>query len=213
LFMKKVFKEGRDIHTATAAEIFEMPPEKVGKDERRYAKVINFGILYGLSAYGLTQQVPGISRDRAQAFIDKYFLTYQGVKKYTEEIVAQTRKEGFVANELGRKRYLPEINSSQFQVRAGAERAAINTPIQSLAADIIKVAMINVHHEIGTENPECKMLLQVHDELLFEVEKEKVDHYAKKIKKIMEEAISLSVPVEVEAKAGENWGEMEKISM
>ncbi|MCL5436243.1 MAG: DNA polymerase I [Patescibacteria group bacterium] len=211
--MCRVFREGRDIHTATAAEVFEMPESQVGKEERRYAKVINFGVLYGLSAYGFTQQVPGVSRDKAQAFIDKYFLTYRGVKKYTEDIVVAAHRDGYVANELGRKRYLPEINSSQFQVRSAAERAAINTPIQGLAADIIKVAMINVAEKIGVENPECKMLLQVHDELLFEVAAAKVEHYGKQIKKIMEEAVSLSVPVIVEGKVGENWGEMEKIDL
>ncbi|MDP2933551.1 MAG: DNA polymerase, partial [bacterium] len=180
---------------------------------RRYAKVINFGVLYGLSAYGFSQQIPGVNRERAQAFIDKYFLTYRGVKDYIDGIVEQTKKQGYVANELGRKRYLPEINSSQFPVRAAAERAAINTPIQSLAADIIKVAMINIANDLGVENPECKMLLQVHDELLFEVEQDKVEHYAKKIKKIMEQAIALSVPVVVEGKVGDSWGKMEKIEL
>ena len=167
-------------------------------------------MLYGLSAYGFTQQVPGVSHDKAQAFIDKYFLTYQGVKQYIDDIVEQARKDGFVTNELGRKRYLPEINSSQFPVRSGAERAAINTPIQSLAADIIKVAMINIAHEIGVQNQDCKMLLQVHDELVFEVRDGKIKEYGPKIKKLMESAIKLSVPVEVEAKEGGNWGEMKE---
>jgi DNA polymerase-1 len=210
--MQKVFKEGKDIHTATAAEVFGLKESAVGKEERRYAKIINFGVLYGLSAYGFTQQVPGVSREKAQAFIDKYFLTYQGVAKYVEEIVKAAHKTGLVANELGRKRYLPEINSSQFPVRAGAERAAINTPVQSLAADIIKVAMINIAREIGVENPECRMLLQVHDELVFEVVEDRVEYYAQKIKALMENAIALSVPVVVEAKAGKNWGEMEKLA-
>lgn len=211
--MCKVFREGKDIHTATAAEVFELRQDQVGKDERRSAKVINFGVLYGLSAYGLAQQVPGVSRERAQAFIDKYFLTYQGVKNFIDKIVESARKDGYVTNELGRKRYLPEIKSSQFQVRSSAERAAINTPIQGLAADIIKVAMINVADQIGVENPECKMLLQVHDELVFEVMEDKLEHYAKKISTIMEEAIKLSVPVVVEAKAGESWGKMEVIGL
>ncbi|HLC44917.1 MAG: DNA polymerase I [Candidatus Doudnabacteria bacterium RIFCSPHIGHO2_01_FULL_50_11] len=208
--MQKVFREGKDIHTATAAEVFEIAEKKVGATERRYAKIINFGVLYGLSAYGFTQQVPGVSHDKAQAFIDKYFLTYQGVKQYIDDIVEQARKDGFVTNELGRKRYLPEINSSQFPVRSGAERAAINTPIQSLAADIIKVAMINIAHEIGVQNQDCKMLLQVHDELVFEVRDGKIKEYGPKIKKLMESAIKLSVPVEVEAKEGGNWGEMKE---
>ncbi len=211
--MGKVFRQGKDIHTATAAEVFEIAEDKVGKDERRYAKVINFGVLYGLSAYGFTQQIPGVTRDRAQAFIDKYFLTYRGVKNYIDEIIQFAKEHGYVANQLGRKRYLPEINASQFPIRAGAERAAINTPIQGLAADIIKVAMINIDRQVGTQNPECRMLLQVHDELVFEVDEDKAESYARKIKKIMEAAIELSVPVVVESKVGTNWGEMEEISL
>ena len=211
--MKKIFKEGKDIHTATAMEIFEKNESEIDKDDRRYAKVVNFGVLYGLSAYGLTQQVPGITRERAQAFIDKYFLAYQGVSKYLKEIVQTAREKGYVENPLGRRRHLPELNSSQFQVRAAAERAAINMPIQSLAADIIKVAMLDVARKIGVENPECRMLLQVHDELLFEVKTDKVREYAVKIKKLMEQSIELSVPVIVEAKVGKNWGEMEEIRL
>ncbi|OGE80396.1 MAG: DNA polymerase I [Candidatus Doudnabacteria bacterium RIFCSPHIGHO2_01_FULL_43_23] len=211
--MKKIFKEGKDIHTATAMEIFEKNESEIDKDDRRYAKVVNFGVLYGLSAYGLTQQVPGITRERAQAFIDKYFLAYQGVSKYLKEIVQTAREKGYVENPLGRRRHLPELNSSQFQVRAAAERAAINMPIQSLAADIIKVAMLDVARKIGVENPECRMLLQVHDELLFEVKTDKVREYAVKIKKLMEQSIELSVPVIVEAKVGKNWGEMEEMRL
>ena len=211
--MKKIFKEGKDIHTATAMEIYDKKESEVDATDRRYAKVVNFGVLYGLSAYGLTQQVPGVSRERAQAFIDKYFLAYEGVSKYLAEIVELGKKKGYVENPLGRRRYLPELNSSQFQVRAAAERAAINMPIQSLAADVIKVAMIDIANKIGVENPECKMLLQVHDELLFEVKTGKVKDYAGKIKKMMEQSIELSVPVLVEAKAGKNWGEMEKVSL
>ena len=211
--MVKVFKSGKDIHNATAAEVFGVPEEKVSKAERRYAKVINFGVLYGLSAYGFTQQIPGVTHDQAQAFIDKYFLTYKGVAKYIKEIIAQTKIDGYVCNPLGRKRYLPEINSSQFPIRAGAERAAISTPVQSLAADIIKVAMINIANQIGVENPECKMLLQVHDELVFEIKEDKIKDYAPKVKKIMEEAIELSVPVAVDVSAGESWGQLSSLSL
>jgi len=127
--------------------------------------------------------------------------------------VEQARKDGFVCNPLGRKRYLPELSSSQFQVRSAAERAAINMPIQSLAADVIKVAMIDVAEKVGADNPDCKMLLQVHDELLFEVKQDKVKEYAAKIKRLMEQSIELSVPVVVEAKVGKNWGQMEEISL
>jgi len=211
--MLKVFQQGKDIHTATAAEIFEKKESEVGKDDRRYAKVVNFGILYGLSAYGLVQQVPGVTRERAQAFIDKYYLAYSGVEKYLKQVVDFGRERGYVENPLGRRRYLPELSSSQFQVRSAAERAAINMPVQSLAADIIKVAMIDIAAKIGVENPDCRMLLQVHDELLFEVKKEKVKDYAVKIKKLMEGSIELSVPVIVEAKAGKAWGKMNQISL
>lgn len=209
--MMKIFKEGKDIHTATAAEVFGIPESKVGPDERRYAKVINFGVLYGLSAYGFSQQIPGVSIDKAQAFIDQYFSAYKGVDSYVKQIIQECKKHGYIANPLGRKRYLPEINSSQFNVRSAAERAAINTPVQSLAADIIKVAMINIAKEIRVDNPECRMVLQVHDELLFEVRTDKVKHYADKIKELMEGAIELSVPIVVEAKSGDSWGEMSKL--
>jgi DNA polymerase I len=209
--MKKIFKNDEDIHTNTAMAIFGVPPDKVTPDMRRDAKTINFGVLYGLSSFGLSSRIGAVSRGEAKEFIDKYFAAYPKVKAYIEDVRAQVNEDGYVKNELGRTRKFPEIKSSQFFIRAAAERAAINFPIQSLAADVIKVAMINIAKELAGQDGDIRMLLQVHDELVFEVKEGKIEEYVKKIKPLMEEAIQLSVPVKVEAKVGDNWGEMEKI--
>jgi DNA polymerase-1 len=210
--MLRVFKNGEDIHTNTAVSIFGVKSNEVTPDMRRDAKTINFGILYGLSSFGLSSRIGQVNRAEAKEFIAKYFAAYPKVEEYIEQIKLQVNEEGFVRNELGRIRKFPEIRSSQFFVRAAAERAAVNFPIQSLAADVIKVAMINIFKEIGKlGNKEIKMLLQVHDELVFEVEEDKVENWAKKLIPMMENAIKLSVPVRVEAKVGDNWGEMEKL--
>ncbi len=211
--MLEIFKNNEDIHTQTAIEIFGVKKNEVTKDMRRDAKTINFGILYGLSSFGLSSRIDEISRSEAKEFIEKYFRAYPQVEEYIEQIKLQVNEEGFVRNELGRLRKFPEIRSSQWQVRAAAERAAVNFPIQSLAADVIKVAMINIHKEIRDKGLEIRMLLQVHDELVFEVKEDKVEHWVKKIKPLMESAIKLSVPIGVEAKVGDNWGEMEQISL
>ena len=212
--MTGAFKNGEDIHTATAMEIFGVKdPRKVTELQRRSAKTINFGVLYGLSAYGLTSRIPGVSQGEAQDFIDKYFATYSGLTKYLEEVVAEVRRKGYVKNELGRVRYFPEISSSQFQVRSAAERAAINMPFQSLSADIIKMAMNKLSEQGLTSEVDCRLLLQVHDELLFEVKRDKVGKYAREIAKIMTSVYKLSVPIEVEAKSGHNWEEMQKVSI
>ena len=209
--MTEVFKSGEDIHTKTAMEIFGVSADQVTKDMRRDAKTINFGILYGVSSFGLSSRVGGMSRAEAKEFIAKYFAAYPKVEEYIEQIKLQVNEEGFVRNELGRIRRFPEIKDSRWQIRAAAERAAVNFPIQSLAADVIKAAMINIHQELAGRVDECRMLLQVHDELLFEVKAGEVAKWARKLIPIMENAIKLSVPVEVEAKAGKNWGEMEKL--
>lgn len=207
-----VFEHNEDIHEKTAVEIFGVPASQVTKDMRRDAKTINFGILYGVSSFGLSSRVEGMSRAEAKDFIAKYFAAYPKVEEYIEQIKLQVNEEGFVRNELGRIRRFPEIKDSRWQIRAAAERAAINFPIQSLAADVIKVAMINIHREISKEeivtSKEIAMLLQVHDELLFEVKEDKVEYWAKKLVALMENAIKLSVPVTVEAKSGNNWGEL-----
>ncbi|MCX6797263.1 MAG: DNA polymerase I, partial [Candidatus Doudnabacteria bacterium] len=204
--MARIFKDDLDIHTQTAVEVFGVLPDKVTADMRRDAKTINFGILYGLSSFGLSSRIGEISRSEAKEFIAKYFAAYPRVEEYIEQIKLQVNEEGFVRNELGRLRKFPEIKSSQWQIRAAAERAAVNFPIQSLAADVIKVAMININKEIRDKGQEIRMLLQVHDELVFEVKEDKIEHWAKKFAPMMEQAIKLSVPVKVEAKVGDNWG-------
>jgi len=210
--MLEVFKNDEDIHTKTAMEIFGVPGHKITKDMRRDAKTINFGILYGLSSFGLSSRIGEVSVGDAKQFIQKYFAAYPAVEEYIEQIKLQVNQEGFVKNELGRIRKFPEIKSSQFFIRAAAERAAVNFPIQSLAADVIKVAMINIHKLISeSADKSIKMLLQVHDELVFEVSEDKIDAWLKKLKPLMENAIKLSVPVRVEAKVGDNWGEMESL--
>ncbi len=210
--MMDVFKKGEDIHSRTASQIFGVPEDKVTADMRRDAKTINFGILYGISGFGLSERIRDMSRGEAQDYIKKYFAAYPQVEAYIEQVKLQVHEEGFVRNQLGRIRKFPEIKSSQFFIRAAAERAAINFPIQSLAADVIKVAMNNIFTEIKDKPEEIKMLLQVHDELVFEVKEGKVEQWAKKLKVMMEEAISLSVPINAEAKAGKNWGEMKPLN-
>lgn len=221
--MLRTFNAGEDIHTKTAVGIFGVEPNQVTKDMRRHAKTINFGILYGLSAFGLSYRIQELDHGDAKEYIEKYFQTYPGVKAYVETIKQEVHANGFVKNELGRTRKFPEIKSSQFFIRQAAERAAMNFPIQSLAADVIKIAMINIHKALFSASPpriggvrggtdsDCRMLLQVHDELVFEVREDKAEYYIKQIKPLMEGAIKLSVPVTVEAKVGNNWGEMEKI--
>jgi DNA polymerase-1 len=209
--MLKIFKNDEDIHTNTAVGVFGVDADKVTGDMRRDAKTINFGILYGLSAFGLSSRIGSIEWHSAKEFIDKYFAAYPGVKKYIDQIKEDVRKDARITNELGRIRKFPEINASNFMIRQAAERQAVNFPIQSLAADVIKVAMIDIYDEIRHKGDEIKMLLQVHDELVFEVREDKVEQYIKTIQPLMENAIKLSVPVRVEAKVGDNWGEMEKI--
>lgn len=231
--MLEVFKKDEDIHTKTAMEIFGVTKDNVTKDMRRDAKTINFGILYGLSSFGLSSRIGEVSPKEAKEFIAKYFAAYPTVEDYIEQVKLQVNEAGFVKNELGRIRKFPEIKSSQFFIRAAAERAAVNFPIQSLAADVIKVAMINIHRVIGGEgyrdigisqnpktlspyNPqseEIKLLLQVHDELVFEVKEDVVETWVKKLIPLMENAIKLSVPVKVEAKVGDNWGEMDRLEL
>ncbi|MDP2598560.1 MAG: DNA polymerase I, partial [Candidatus Liptonbacteria bacterium] len=204
------FQSGEDIHIATAREVFGQ--DEVTADMRRAAKTINFGVLYGLSAYGLKTRIPGVSQGQAQEFIDKYFRTYKDLTQYLDRVVEETRKSGYVRNEIGRVRPLPEINSSQFQVRSAAERAAINMPFQSMNADIIKMAMNKLKEDDLTTNPDCRLLLQVHDELVFEIAADEVETFVPKIVKIMSEIYKLKVPLMVEAKVGDNWEEMSKLN-
>lgn len=209
--MMEVFREGRDIHTTTAMAVFDVPASEVTPDMRRDAKIINFGILYGLSSFGLSSRIGEISWTDAKDFIDKYFQAYPQVHNYLEKIKLEVRENAFIANEIGRVRKFPEIKSSQFFVRAGAERAAVNFPIQSLSADIIKLAMIEIDKKILGHDDQIKMLLQVHDELVFEVKTEQVAEWEAIIKPIMENSLELKVPLIVESKVGSSWGDMGKL--
>lgn len=206
--MMKVFEENRDIHMATAMQLYGIDdPSKITKEMRRDAKTINFGVLYGVSSFGLSERVD-MTRSEAADFIKKYYEAFPAVEKFLQKVIEQTKLTGFAENEIGRKRYMLEINSSQFMVRAGAERAAINMPIQSLAADILKKAMINIKSVIDIQSEEIAMLLQVHDELVFEVKEGLENKYAETIRKIMQDAYELKVPLIAESKIGKNWGEM-----
>lgn len=209
--MMRVFKEGEDIHTNTAAAVFGVARNKVTEDMRRDAKTINFGILYGLSSFGLASRIVSVTQASAKEFIEKYFAEYPDVRAYIEYIKAQVNENALIRNELGRIRRFPEIRSGQFFIRAAAERAAVNFPIQSLQADVLKVAMIDIFKEISKHPDEIKMLLQVHDELVFEVKEDRLSHWVKKIKPLMEQAVKLSVPVTAEAKVGNSWGDMTKL--
>jgi DNA polymerase I len=209
--MAQVFKADGDIHTTTASAVFDVAPDKVTPDMRRDAKVINFGILYGLSSFGLSARISEVSQGSAKDFIDKYFAAYPEVHAFLEQTKMQVREQGFVVNELGRIRKFPEAKSSQYFIRQAAERAAVNFPIQSLSADIIKLAMIQIHELIAGHSDEIRMLLQVHDELVFEVKHGQEKVWADKLGPIMENALKLSVPIVVEAKCGPNWGEMHKL--
>ena len=198
------FAEGQDIHRATAAEVFGMPLESVTGEQRRSAKAINFGLIYGMSAFGLSRQL-NIPRKESQKYMDLYFERYPGVLQYMENTRAQAKEKGYVETLEGRRLYLPDIKSSNAARRAGAERAAINAPMQGTAADIIKRAMIAVDAWLEKEQPRVRMIMQVHDELVFEVHKDDLEPVSKKIHELMENSVKLDVPLLVEVGRGENW--------
>jgi DNA polymerase-1 len=175
---------------------------------RRLAKTVNFGVIYGMSEFGL-EQATELSREEAAKFIASYFEKYPSVKEYLENTKRQAREKGYVQTLLGRRRYIPEINSANRQIREAAERTAINMPVQGTSADIIKVAMINLYREMERRRLKSKMLLQVHDELVFEVPEEELEGIKKLVPQIMSTAVMLSVPLKVDIKTGRNWGEME----
>lgn len=200
------FAEGKDIHRATAAEVFGLPLESVTGEQRRSAKAINFGLIYGMSAFGLSRQL-NIPRKESQKYMDLYFERYPGVLDYMERTRAQAKEKGYVETLDGRRLYLPDINSSNAARRAGAERAAINAPMQGTAADIIKRAMIAVDAWLQKDKPRVKMIMQVHDELVFEVHKDDVEAVTKKVHELMEGSMKLDVPLLVEVGSGANWDE------
>jgi DNA polymerase-1 len=198
------FNRGDDIHAATAAKIFKISDNEVNDDMRRKAKTANFGIIYGISVFGLSERL-NIPRGEAKSIIDGYFESFPGVKAYMDRVIAQAREKGYVETMFGRRRYLPDINSRNGVVRGVAERNAINAPIQGAAADIIKMAMVGVDRAFKKENIKSQMLLQVHDELNFEVLKSEMDKVKEIVKKEMESAVSLKVPLDVDMGVGENW--------
>lgn len=202
--MKKAFKEGIDIHTVTASKVYNVDLDGVDKDMRSHAKMVNFGIIYGISAFGLSQRL-GISRSEAKELIDNYFEQYPGIKNYMDESIEKAKKKGYCETILGRRRILNDINSKNFTVRSFAERNAINAPIQGSAADMIKVAMIDIHQELQKKKFQSKLLLQVHDELVFDARLDELDDLQKMVKKKMEKAIKMDVPILVEMGTGSNW--------
>ncbi len=198
------FKQGMDIHTRTAMDVFHVSADEVTSNMRRTAKAVNFGIVYGISDYGLSQNLD-ITRKEAGEFIEKYFASFPGVKDYMESIVQEAKLNGFVTTILNRRRYLPDITSSNFNLRSFAERTAMNTPIQGSAADIIKKAMIDMDARLKEEGLKTKMLLQVHDELIFEAPKDEIEILERIVPEVMENAIELLVPLKVEYSYGDTW--------
>ena len=202
--MRNAFINGLDIHTTTAAQVFCVAPEAVTPLQRRHAKAVNFGIVYGISEFSLAEDI-GVSRYEAKSYIDSYLENYQGVRAYMKQVVADAREKGFTGTMYGRKRYIPELTSSNFNVRQGAERIALNTPIQGSAADIIKLAMIRVDAALQREYPQAKLLLQVHDELIVECPQEIAANVAALVSREMENTVALAVPLLAEAKWGKSW--------
>ena len=202
--MKEAFRQGLDIHTATAANIYKLPLEQVDRDMRRNAKSVNFGIVYGISAFGLSENL-GIPRKEAAEIIDTYFATFPGIKKYMDSTMASAREKGYVETLMGRRRIIRDINSANGVMRGFAERNAINAPIQGSAADMIKIAMINIYNEFLKRKLQSRMTMQVHDELVFDVYKPEVDQVKQIVGDLMRTALPLDVPVEVEMNTGDNW--------
>jgi len=208
--MISAFRSGKDIHTETACQIWGIAPEKVTPEIRRAAKTINFGVTYGMGARGLAESA-GITLEDAKQFIAKYFTVYEGIKNFLEETREGARDLGYVETLFGRRRYLPEIYSEIPMMRAEAERMAINMPVQGTAADIMKMAMIKICQGLPKVSPACKMILQVHDELVFEVPAAEVRKVAGFVKETMEKIVKLKVPIVALVEVGENWGKMEKV--
>ena len=202
--LKNAMSENRDIHAQTASQIFGVPLDQVDSDLRRSAKAINFGIIYGISAFGLAKQL-NISRKEAADYIERYFKEYPGIQKYMSDTIEFAKENGYVENLLGRKCFLPTINDKNHALRSFGERAAINAPMQSLASDIVKIAMINLDLELKKRSMKTKMILQIHDELIFEAPESEVDSAMKLIKSVMESAINLDVRTDIEVNSGDNW--------
>ena len=204
--MRAAFCGGVDIHTATASQVFGVPVASVTPLQRRHAKAVNFGIVYGISEFSLAEDI-GVNRYEAKAYIDSYLDNYAGVRKYMQSVVADAREIGYTETIFGRRRYIPELKSSNFNIRSGAERIALNTPIQGTAADLIKLAMIRVEQALNRSFPEAQLLLQVHDELIVECPEDIAPQVAERISQEMEQVATLAVPLTAEAKIGKSWYE------
>jgi len=204
--MCQAFISGMDIHTATAAQVFNVAPEDVTPLQRRNAKAVNFGIVYGISEFSLSDDI-GVSRYKAREYIDNYLSTYNGVRDYMKKVVADARQSGYTETMYGRRRYITELKSSNFNIRQSAERMALNTPIQGTAADLIKLAMIRVDQALQDKYPQARLLLQVHDELIVECPEEIASDVCAVISSQMQEVAQLKVPLLAEAKWGKNWYE------
>ena len=202
--MRNAFKEGLDIHTVTASQVFGVSGEQVTPLQRRHAKAVNFGIVYGISEFSLAEDI-GVSRYEAKDYIESYLANYQGVRDYMAQVVIDARERGFTQTLYGRKRYIPELRSSNFNIRSGAERIALNTPIQGTAADLIKLAMIRVDKALREHYPEAKLILQVHDELIVECPEKMAAEVAALVSREMEQVANLDVPLTAEAKYGKSW--------
>jgi DNA polymerase I len=203
------FKNNRDIHKATAALIYGLPEQDITDQMRNTAKRVNFGIVYGLTSFGLSKDL-GISLEESQIFIDAYFARYPKVKDYIQEQIKKAEADGFVTTILGRRRYIPEINSKNQAIRQFAQRKAMNTPIQGSASDLIKLAMIEIHNQINISRSVAKMVLQVHDELVFDVPEKELESFTAIVKDRMENVLRLNVPIQVTIKTGRNWLEAEE---
>ena len=204
--MQKAFIEGEDIHRVTASQVFGIPPEQVTAEMRRHAKAVNFGIVYGISEFSLAEDI-GVTRAEAKAYIQSYLNKYHGVRTYMHAIVEQARRDGYVTTLMGRRRYLPELKSSNYNIRSGAERIALNTPIQGTAADIIKVAMVRVQRVLADQALQAKLVLQIHDELIVECPEQEAEQVQRIVREQMEQVIQLRVPLVAEAKVGRTWHE------
>lgn len=202
--MVEAFNENMDIHTVTASKIFDVPVDSVSKQLRSRAKAVNFGIVYGISEFGLAEQT-GINRKEAKSFIDQYLEHYSGIKRYMDDIIDEAKSKGYIDTIFGRRRYIPELKSNNYMVRKFGERVAMNTPIQGTAADIMKIAMINVYKKLKEKNLEAKVILQIHDELLVECPIEEKEKVKKILVSEMENVTKLKVPLKVEAEEGKNW--------
>jgi DNA polymerase-1 len=202
----RAFNEGKDVHTRTAALIFGVGEEQVLAEQRRIAKTINFGVMYGMSAFRLANELR-ISRSDASAFIAAYFKTYSGVRNYIEALIAKTERTGYASTLLGRRRYIPAINSRNKTEQAGAQRVAVNTPIQGSAADIVKIAMLKLDAALTATKSPARLLLQVHDELILECPKDAAEATCAIVRREMENAVKLKVPLKVSVEAGKSWGD------